>query len=610
MKKCLIAGAIACAFGPAHAEEISTFDLGTIVVTPARAPQPLSSVIQNTTVITQADLDRAGQQTVPEILRTLGGVEIGTNGGPGQTASVFIRGANSSHTVVLVDGVRMDNVTTGTTALEHIPVEQIERIEILRGPGSSLYGADAIGGVIQIFTKKPKGSGFDGFLGAGSQGTYKAGVGLFHDFGQTQLRLRVGHEATDAFSASNPAAGSWIFNPDRDPYRNTHVSASVDHRLNGGHSLGLSLLQSRGKARFDAGGSSDPLKVETLQQISAYSRNRLGENWDSLLRLAQAVDEYRWEGVSYDPVRSTQDQLHWQNDVGVANGTLTAGIEYVAQRLATPAAYTRTSRHVVSGFGLFRKEWGAHGFQAAFRHDDDSQFGGHDTGSLGYGYRLTPAWRVSANLGTAFRAPNFAELYYPNFSNPDLRPERSVGGELGLSYAENGRTLVVTGFTNRIQDLIAFDWTASKPTCPWGCPVNIHRAKTQGLELQAATPLGGGFDLALRATLQKAVNADTGRRLPRRAETFGSLRLGWHGRAWRVFAETVANGDRFEDTQETPAGRMGGYGLVNLGAEFAANRELTWLVRWNNVFDKEYELARGYNTPGSNVFLGLRYQGK
>jgi vitamin B12 transporter len=217
---------------------------------------------------------------------------------------------------------------------------------------------------------------------------------------------------------------------------------------------------------------------------------------------------------------------------------------------------------------------------------------------------------VSGSIGTAFRAPSFADLYYPGYANPTLQPESSVGGELAVAYAEHGRSASATWFSNRIEDLIAFDWTVTKPTCPSGCPVNVKRAKTEGLELAANTPLGGGFDIAARATLQQAVDANTNRRLSRRAESYGSLSLNWRTGAWRVGSELFASGDRFDSVNESPSSRLPGYGYVNLLADYRVSKQWSLFGRWNNVFDKDYDLLKGYDTPGSNVFVGVRYQSK
>lgn len=599
MKQSLIAGAIACAFTPAFAEDISTFDLGTIVVTPTRTPQRLDTTLQSVTVITADDIAQAGQQTLPDLLQTKGNVQVKAVGGPGQPASVFIRGANSTHTLVLVDGIRLDNITSGATALEHIPLAQIDHIEILRAPASSLYGADAIGGVIQIFTKDGKGAdGADISAGFGSYRTENLDAGFRHSFGDTRLQVQVGHTSSQSFSATNSRAGAY-YNPDKDPYRNTNVSAKLTHAIDQNNEIGASLFQAEGTVHYDGYASTmDDTKIEKLTTYSVFSRNRLRANWQSLVRLSEGIDDYRFVNTaSPSTTRSVQDQITWQNDFKLNSGQLSLGLEYLAQRVASTVNYDKKNRTVKSGFGVYQGEFGNHSLQLSGRHDDNSQFGGSDTGNLAYGYRINPAWRLAASAGTAFKAPNFQDLYYPGYSNPNLKPERSTNQEAGIRYAADGTHFSATYFQNRITDLIVFVTQ----------PVNINKAKIDGVELGYGTRFAG-FDLNANLTLQNPVDGTTGKRLQLRSETFGTLGISRKAGPWQAGGEVVASGDRFDSTTESAASRLPGYAVFNLTANYAVSKDLAIQGRWNNVFGKQYELAKGYDTPGSNVFVGLRYQ--
>ncbi len=602
MKKSLIAGAIACAFTPAFAEDISTFDLGTIVVTPARTPQPLDTTLQSVTVIGADDIAQAGQETLPELLQAKGNVEVKSVGGPGQPAAVFIRGANSTHTLVLVDGVRLDNITSGATALEHIPLAQIDHIEILRAPASSLYGADAIGGVIQIFTKGARGAdGFDLSAGFGSYRTQDFGLGLRRRFGDTHLQIQLAHTDSQSFSATNARAGAY-YNPDKDPYRNSSVSAALTHTLNADHEIGLNVFQAEGTVHFDGYASTtDDTKIETLSTYSVFSRNRLAANWQSLLRFSRGIDDYRFVNTAYpSSTRSVQDQISWQNDFTLDAGKVSLGLEHLDQRVSSTVNYDRKDRTVDSVFGVYQGAFGKHSLQLSARHDDNSQFGGSDTGNLAYGYRIDPAWRVTAGVGTAFKAPNFQDLYYPGYSNPNLKPERSMNQEAGLRYAAGATRFTATYFDNRITDLIIFVYPQ---------PQNVNKAKIDGVELAYGTRFAD-WNLDGNLTVQHAVDERSGKRLQLRSEAFGAVSVSRRMGAWLGGAEVVASGDRFDSTTESPGSRLPGYALVNLIASYSVSKELTLQGRWNNVFDRQYELAKGYNTPGSNVFVGLRYQPK
>jgi vitamin B12 transporter len=233
------------------------------------------------------------------------------------------------------------------------------------------------------------------------------------------------------------------------------------------------------------------------------------------------------------------------------------------------------------------------------RQDDNSQFGNHSTGLLGYAYALTSALRLRVGAGTAFKAPTFNDLYFPGFSNPNLRPERSRSKEVGASYERAGHRLSATYFDNRITDLIVLD--------PTFTPQNLASARIKGTELAYQAFLGS-LNVRAQATFQDPVDDTTGKLLPRRARQYGTLAVSQGVGAWRLGGEVVASGARFDRPGENPATRMHGYGLLNLTASYALNRALSLRARWNNVFNRDYELAQNFNTPGSNVFVALQYQ--
>lgn len=599
MKKTILFGALACALQSAAADDLKSYDLGTLVVTPTRTARQLDTTLQSITVITPDDIAQAGQQTLPELLQTKGNVEVKTVGGPGQPASIFIRGANSTHTLVLIDGIRLDNITSGATALEHIPLSQIERIEILRAPGSSLYGADAIGGVIQVFTKNGKGvDSIDISAGYGAYQTADFTAGIRRTFGNTRLQINFGHNTSQAFSATNARAGSY-YNPDKDPYRNTNVTAKLAHSITPNHEIGLSIFESKARVHFDGFASTlDDTKIEKLSAYSLFSKNRLGANWQSLVKISKGIDDYRFINTSSpSSTRSVQDQITWQNDFTLSNGSLSLGLEYLDQHVTSTVNYDVKDRTVKSAFGVYQAEWGSHGLQLSARHDDNSQFGKHETGNISYGYRINPAWRVTGAISTAFKAPNFQDLYYPGFSNPNLKPERSMHHEVGVRYAASNTRFSATYFVSLISDLIVFT----------SQPVNINKADIDGVELSLGTLLAG-FDMNANFTTQNAVDGTTGKRLQLRSETFGSLAISRKIGAWRIASEAVASGNRFDSTTESSTSRLPGYATLNLTSQYSVSKNLTLQARWNNIFDKQYELAKGYNTPGSNLYVGLRYQ--
>jgi vitamin B12 transporter len=596
-----LAGALIASARLVHAADAPVYPLDQIVVTASRAPQPITATLQSTTVITAQDVANSGQSTLIGVLQRLGGVEIGANGGAGQPTGVFIRGANSTQTLVLVDGLRMGSATTGTTAFENIPLDQVERIEIVAGPLSGLYGSDAIGGVIQIFTKSGSGAppGYALSAGYGTYNTAKASGNASYRDKNYDVAIAAGYESSDQFSATKPSIPFDQFNPDRDPYRNANVSGRFAYRFAPDVEIGVSGFYSEGKTHFDAGPDTDDVNKQRLSNYAAYLQNRFTPGWQSLLRVGRSTDDIDTTGAFPGHFRTDQDQATWQNTFDVTGGTLVAGAEYLRQTVSSDTEYTTTSRTIGSGFAGYTGDFGPHGVQGMIRYDDNSQFGGHTTGSVGYGYRVTDALRLRATAGTAFHAPTFNDLYFPSFGNPDLEAERSKSFDVGADWHSGTHALSATYFQNRIYDLIVF----SSETF---LPENLDSARIRGGEFRYQ---GTWLDTDIRAklTLQDPVDLQNGALLPRRAKSYGSIDAARTWNAWRYGLELVASGARFDSTDEDPSTRMGGYTVVNLYVAYTIAPGWTAELRWNNVGDKDYELAKGYNTPGSNVFVWVRW---
>lgn len=579
----------------------SAFAQDAVVVTAARVPQPRSQTLQPVNIITAEDIARSGQQTLVEVLQALGGVEITNAGGFGQPSGVFLRGANSAHTLVLVDGMRISSATAGSTALENIPLNQIERIEVVPGQLSSLYGSDAIGGVVQIFTKTgneaPRASIS---AGLGTYNTRSVSGTARRRFGDTELSVGAGRFETAGFDATKPSIAFGQHNPDRDGYKNSNFSAKLAHQLAVGHEVGVTVFQSEGTTLFDNGPTTDDVNRQTLSAYSVYTRNQVLRNWQSTVRLAQSTDDSHVTGAFPGFFTTRQPQLSWQNNINAGPGTAIAGVEYVGQHVASDTAYTRTYRDIRSAFAGYVGQMGAHAWQANVRQDDNSQFGNHTTGLVGYAYHVTPTLRLRVGAGTAFKAPTFNDLYFPGFANPDLHAEKARNREVGVNWNAGVHRLGATYFDNRIADLIVFDTTTFTPQ-------NLNRARIKGTELAYDTSVRG-FDVRAKATFQDPVDEATGKRLPRRAKQYGTLAVNRAAGPLQLGAEVIASGARFDTTDEDPASRMHGYALLNLTASYRLRRDLSVRARWNNVFDREYEFTRGFNTPGTNLFIGVQYE--
>jgi len=570
------------------------------VVTGARVPQRLSNALQATTVITSQDIEQSGQQSLPQVLQRLGGVEIATNGGAGQTSAVFIRGANNAHTLVLIDGMRVNSATSGTTAYENIPLDQIDRIEIVSGPLSSLYGSDAIGGVIQIFTKNGRTTPtYSASVGYGTWKTTQVSGSFNQNVNNFDIAATAGYSYSDQFDATRSTIPFNQHNPDRDPYENVNASAKVAYRFNPDNEAGITGFYSNGRTHFDSGLLTSDLNNQKLYTYAAYSKNQITPVWQSLLRVGQGTDDIVITGQFPGKFETAQNQATWQNTFKLWGGSLIAGAEYLRQKVTSDVEYAQTSRTIGSAFAGYAGDFGDNGIQANIRYDDNSQFGGHTTGSLAYGYRVNENLRLRASAGTAFHAPTFNDLYFPFAGNPNLKAEESKSWDAGLDWQRGSQRLSATYFQNRISDLIVFDLNTFLPE-------NLAEARIRGGEFSWQ---GSVLDAQLRAklTVQNPENEANGAQLPRRAKQYGTLGATNTWRQWKFGGDVVASAAIFDSTDENPATRMGGYALLNLFASYAFAPGWSAELRWDNVTNKTYELAKNFNMPGSNVFVWVRW---
>ena len=576
--------------------------LDSLVVTAARWPQALSELVADVTVIGAEEIARAGAQSLAELLRRVPGVEIVMNGGPASTSGVFLRGANSNQTLVLIDGQRVGSSASGTAALEAIPIDVIDRIEILRGPASNLYGADAIGGVIQVFTRNG-GDVFAAHASAG-YGTYRTSVasgGVSGAAGAWRYALDVGHRQSDGFNAiANPA--NFSFNDDRDGYRGDDASGSVSLRLAPEQELSVRFLKSRLDAQFDAEPGFDDRTITTVDSLALASRNRLTGWWTSQLEAAQ-TDDISDSRTGFGPGRfTTRQRLYvWQNDFLLLRGSLGVALERREERVGGDAAFAINSRNTNAAVGVYRLAEGPHAVQLNLRRDDSAQFGARTTGALAYGYGFAPGWRASAGYGTAFKAPTFNDLYYPGFSNPDLKPETARNAEVALRYASEALAAGIVAYRNRVRDLIVFECDAD-----FNCaPQNVAAATLQGVTLDMRFRRGATVATA-SVDLQRPEDDASGLLLPRRARRHAALAVEHPLGPVQVRAELSASSARFDDAANTR--RMGGYALINLLVEWPFEARWTAFARLDNLLDKHYELAADYRTAGATLFAGVRWR--
>jgi len=587
----------------AHAETLPEFVGETIVVTPTRMAESSRAVIGDITVISEDAVAAAGQTSLLELLQAQPGLEITQEGGAGTNASVRIRGGNSGHTLVLVDGLRVGSATVGTTPLESIALDQIERIEILRGPASSLYGADAVAGVIQIFTKRGSGAPrLSASVGAGSHGLLQGRAGYSGQTGATRFSLGAGYGRTDGgFSAARPDA--YGFHPDEDGDEKRSAHLNMEHAINDRHRVGISGMANRDTVEYDAG-TADDVAHNDVNSLSAWWKGRLSEDWTSQLRvgLGQNHTENFSLGTSTGQFATDQAQYLWQNDLALPGGNLTVSLERNEQEVDASTVYTRTRRSVNAGQVGYLGQWAAHTVQASLRHDDYSDFGGHTTGTAAYAYALSAAWRASAAYGTSFKAPTFNDMYWPVTpwyqGNPDLQPERGRNLEVALRYQVGADRLGLTAYRNRVEELIVYDWLTSTMQ-------NVDRATLEGITLDGGTELAG---TRVQASIdwQQPTADDTGKLLTYRARRHGTLDVSKVLGRWEVGTTLAASSSRYADAANMRS--LPGYTRLDVRAHYRISPEWRALLRVNNVLDADYQLVAGYNTPGVNGLLALEYR--
>jgi len=575
------------------------------VVTATRTAQPLTDLLADVSVVDKEMLERSGATALADVLGRLPGIEFQRNGGPGTTTGVFVRGAESRFTAVYIDGVRIDSQATGGAAWESIPLSQIERIEVLRGPAAAVYGSDALGGVIQIFTKRGEGpfSPFVG-IGFGSHGTQKADAGFSGGTGAFDYSLGMAAERSQGFN-SRTAAGQ---NPDLDGYRSRSVNAKLGFQLNRAHRLEAAVLSNNMNSQYDSAFLRDDRNRRELDTVGLNWQAQWTDAYSTRFSLSDSRDRYETVPSPYLSVTNLRSYL-LHNELRLGAHLFTADVERKEDALENaPIDRSRSQDGLALGYGW---KGGVHTVQLNARHDNDSEFGGKKTGSAAYGLALTPQWRVTAAAATAFRAPTLYQRF-SIYGVASLQPESSRNLELGLRYAQASNSFGVVAYRNRVSNLITF--TNGSGPCTNGrapvalanraCYSNTARAEYLGVTFSGGTRLG---ETVLSASLdvQDPRDLNTGKSLQRRARRHAVLASDTRVGTWSLGAEAQLSGRRYDDAANTRT--LGGYSLINLSARTALARDWTLIARVDNVTDKSYELAQTYATAGRTVYVGLKW---
>lgn len=591
--------------------------LQPVVVTASREAQPLDRVSADVVLIDAETIRSSTADSVEDLLRREAGVQVSRNGGPGQNAGIQIRGASAAQALVLIDGVRVGSATLGQVEMESIDLAQIDHIEVLRGPGSSLYGADAVGGVVQIFTRRGTGDPrVTAQAALGGYGAHRAALGVGGSGAGIDYAASLMHEGDRGVSAVKPGDAFGTFNPDADGYQRRTADLQLGYTPVAGHRVGLNLADSRLASRYD---SAVYLPPDFTPDPSPDFRNRLATRiasldyrgvidarWTTSARWARSVDDLQSGADLEGRFTTRRNQFTWQNALDVAAGQqVVLAYEHLVEQVAGStfaSDESRSNQALVAGYsGRFDDQT----IQADIRRDQNSVYGGVTTGRLGWSLGIAPGWRVRALAGTTFRAPSFNDLFFPGYGVPSIAPEHGRSIEVGLNWHDADGEVAATLYRNQVRELIQYE---SDPThCPTlpdyanGCAGNIGRARLQGATLSGARRWGG-LRLSAILDLLDAKDTDTGERLQRRAAHQETLAADYGRGAWSAGASVLGVGSR-------PDGgvKLGAYATLDLRARWKFARRWQLEAKLLNATDKVYEPARDYQPLGRQAWIGLRY---
>jgi vitamin B12 transporter len=603
----MVAGSVSLLFAAAS---IAVADeLEDVVVTATRTSQPVAGTLASVTVITREQIQSRQARSIEDLLLGVEGLAMGNSGGPGRLTSFFVRGTDSDQLLVLVDGIKVGSATAGTVALQSLPLEQIERIEFVRGPRSSLYGSEAVGGVLQLFTRRGGGPlSADFSLSGGSYGTLQGQASLQGGGDHAWFSVQGSAQSIDGFNACTGSsiefAGCFTEEPDDDGYKYNSVAVRAGYNFGTATQPGTEMEGSfwRTASKVDYDGSITN-RSDITQQVAGLALTqplhsggkvtvRAGRAWD-------ISDDFLGAAFVGD-FETRRDTAGVQLDLPIAHAqVLTLGVDYQDDNVSGSTPYAVKSRTDTGLFAQYTATTGAWRLETSARSDDNQQFGQHFTGSIAAGYQVSSSWGLVAQYGTAFRAPTFNELYYPFFGNAALEPEESRSAELAARGQTGALRWRVSLFDTRIDDLIGFDATFA--------PANIDKAHIVGTEV-GGTLVANDWKVDAGLTFlnpESDAGATDGNQLPRRPGFTGHLDVERRIRNWSLGARLAGEGSRYDDSANTR--KLDGFTLLGLRAEYRLAAAWRVQARVENLFDTKYETVAFYNQPGRAAYLTLRY---
>ncbi|MCT8126694.1 MULTISPECIES: TonB-dependent receptor domain-containing protein [unclassified Alishewanella] len=551
-----------------------------------------ADVLASISVLEREDILARQAADLPALLAQLPGINLSRDGGRGQSTGLYLRGGNTGYTLVLIDGVRAGSATTGAKALSMVPLELIERIEVIRGPRAAWYGADALAGVIVISTRQGQGAELQ--LNAGSYGQAAADLALGQQFGALQLNSAFGYSRADGFDVRDG------LDPDRDGYQQRFAKFAAALTTVAGDFNAQFDINS-GTYQYDtAWGSED--QGDVLHRSYILGWQYAADQLQQQAQLSRSLDDETSFGPdSRSPFVTEREEFNYQANLALSEAlNWLAGVNWYSEDVQRSGVGYLESRRInqalFSGVHLKQDSWLLEG---SARRDLTDQYGANNTWQLAAGYRFAEHWLVRTSRGAAFKAPTFNDLYYPGSGNAELAPERSVADEIALSYQVANGSFELAWFETQVQDLIQFDMTSFRPE-------NISRARLSGVEFAVTAELGS-LTQQLAYTLLNTKNQLSGQRLVRRPKHTLHWRLEQQWQALSAFVTADYQSDTYQGDFASRS-ELGGFTLWGLGLAYQLQPALTLRAKVDNLLDKQYQTSDGYNTAGVNLNLSLQYR--
>lgn len=589
------------------------------LVTATRSESALEDTLAPASVFNREDIERLQAQDLNQVLAYVPGADLAQTGGYGSTASLYLRGTDSEHTLFLLDGQRFSSATLGTANFQFISPDHIERVEIVRGPRSSVYGSDAIGGVVQVFTKRGSEEP-EAYvrLGAGSHNAYESSAGGGFSHNGFHAAGNVSYFDTDGFDNYVDTTPP---NDDDDGYRNRTVSFNLGYDVS--DDLGVNLNYLHAKSRNEHDGTYNPEApysdnwIQTIQL--SVNAQPVTDIWSMSINLGQSTDDSdnldSFDDSEHTHFRTKRESADWINTFSIGEPhTLIVGLETYEDEVSSTTIYTDASGNSVdsrynhAAFAVYQLNHSVIDLQLGARQDDNEEFGEHTTANASVGLHINEAHQIIASYGEGFKAPTFNDLYWPitaySFGNPDLESEESESYEVEVRGHYTQWQWALSVYQTKIENLI--DWAPVDPTDPLSpyTPSNVDDVSIDGVELSSQATIAG-LDIAATLSYTDATDDATGNQLTNRAKKSATLIVDKHFERWSVGSTLRAYSKRYGDISNSSS--TPGYAVVDVYTRWAITEQFSAELKLNNIFDRDYQNREGYNQDDFNWFVSLKY---